>query len=119
MNVFKRTIPGCLVLFAVSACGPSPQPTATTAAPATSPAAATGGQTPKYNTRIPEKIMTPDTVETRIGTLKFVDGVPSLETTQKVYDNLDFLRGVPAELAALKPRVRTVSAKEQHRCVAV
>ena len=38
--------------------------------------------------------MTPDTVETRIGTLNFVDGVPTAETTQKVYDNLDFLRGV-------------------------
>ena len=38
--------------------------------------------------------MTPDKVETRIGTLNFVDGVPTAETTQKVYDHLDFLRGV-------------------------
>ena len=37
--------------------------------------------------------MTPDKVETRLGTLNFVDGVPTTETTQKVYDNLDFLRG--------------------------
>ena len=37
--------------------------------------------------------MTPDKVETRLGTLNFVDGVPTAETTQKVYDNLDFLRG--------------------------
>ena len=50
-------------------------------------------KTPRYNQKIPEKIMTPDTVETRIGSLKFVDGVPTVETTQKVYDNLDFLRG--------------------------
>jgi hypothetical protein len=50
--------------------------------------------TPGFNNKIPEKIMTPDTVETRIGTLKFIDGVPTAETTQKVYDNLDFLRGV-------------------------
>jgi hypothetical protein len=47
-----------------------------------------------YNTPIPECIMTPDKVETRIGTLEFFDGLPSLETTQLVYDNLDFLRGV-------------------------
>ncbi len=50
--------------------------------------------TPGFNHKIPEKIMTPDTVETRIGTLKFVDGVPTAETAQNVYDNLDFLRGV-------------------------
>lgn len=50
--------------------------------------------TPGFNQKIPEKIMTPDVVETRIGTLKFVDGVPTAETTQAVYDHLDFLRGV-------------------------
>jgi hypothetical protein len=30
--------------------------------------------TPGYNNKIPEKIMTPNRVETRIGTLKFFDG---------------------------------------------
>ena len=50
--------------------------------------------TPGFNTKIPEQILTPDTVQTRIGTLKFVDGVPTPETTQKVYDNLDFARGM-------------------------
>jgi len=48
----------------------------------------------KFNTDVPEDILTPDVVETRIGTLKFFDGLPSEETTQKVYDNLDFMRGV-------------------------
>ena len=38
--------------------------------------------------------MTPDTVETRIGTLNFFDGLPTDETRQKVYDHLDFMRGV-------------------------
>jgi hypothetical protein len=51
-------------------------------------------KTTGYNQKIPEKIMTPDTVETRIGTLRFFDGLPTKETTQKVYDHLDFLRGV-------------------------
>ncbi len=46
-----------------------------------------------YNTPIPPQIMTPDTVETRLGTLNFVDGVPTAATTQLVYDNLDFMRG--------------------------
>lgn len=50
--------------------------------------------TPGYNHKIPQQIMTPDTVETRIGTLNFFDGFPTKETTQKVYDNLDFMRGV-------------------------
>jgi hypothetical protein len=49
---------------------------------------------PGYNHKIPDKIMTPDTVETSIGALKFRDGVPTVETTKKVYDHLDFLRGV-------------------------
>ncbi len=50
--------------------------------------------TPGYNTRIPESIMTPDTVRTRIGTLRFFDGIPTKETSALIYDNLDFLRGV-------------------------
>jgi hypothetical protein len=51
-------------------------------------------QTPGFNQTIPGQILTPDKVETRIGTLNFVDGVPTPETTKLVYDHLDFLRGV-------------------------
>lgn len=32
---------------------------------------------PGYNTPIPEDIMTPDTIETRMGTLRFDDGRPT------------------------------------------
>ena len=46
----------------------------------------------------PESIQTPDTVETRIGKLEFTDGAPSAETVEKVYDQLDFSRGVNAFL---------------------
>jgi hypothetical protein len=35
-------------------------------------------------------ISTPDQLETRVGTLEFVDGVPSGETVETVYDHLDF-----------------------------
>ena len=52
----------------------------------------------KMTTDIPEAITTPDSVETRIGTLSFFDGFPDDATTQKVYDNLDFMRGVEAFL---------------------
>ncbi len=50
--------------------------------------------TPGFNTKIPENIMTPKKVKTRIGTLKFFDGIPTKKTAALVYDNLDFLRGV-------------------------
>ena len=50
--------------------------------------------TPGYNTKIPESIMTPNKVETRIGTLEFFDGIPTKKTAALLYDNLDFLRGV-------------------------
>lgn len=54
----------------------------------------------KMSTPIPTEITTPETVETRIGTLSFHDGFPTDETVQKVYDNLAFLRGVNVFLAA-------------------
>jgi len=58
------------------------------------PTAYAENPTQGYNNKIPQKIMTPDKVETRIGTLEFFDGMPTDETVTKVYDNLDFLRGV-------------------------
>ena len=48
---------------------------------------------------IKEHIITPSVVETeRLGTLRYFDGYPSEETVQKVYDNLDFSRGMEAFL---------------------
>ena len=55
----------------------------------------------KMTTDIPQSLTTPDKVETRIGTLKFFDGFPDKATVEKVYDNLDFQRGVQAYLTAL------------------
>ena len=54
--------------------------------------------TPGYNHKIPEKIMTPDKVQTRIGTLEFFDGMPTKATVTKVYVNLDLMRGTEAFL---------------------
>ena len=54
----------------------------------------TAENTPGYNHVIPDKIMTPDTVETRIGNLEFFDGMPDEATVAKAYENLDFMRGV-------------------------
>ena len=57
--------------------------------------------TMKMTTDIPESILTPASVETRIGTLSFFDGYPDDATTEKVYDNLDFMNGVQAFLSAM------------------
>ncbi|KJF66366.1 DUF1254 domain-containing protein [Rhizobium nepotum] len=56
---------------------------------------------PKFKADVPASIQTPDTVETRIGTLKFADGLPDQATVQKVYDNIDFSRGVEAFLSGM------------------
>jgi hypothetical protein len=84
-----------------------------------------GGPTPGYNNKIPDSIMTPDRVSTRIGTLEFFDGLPSLETTQKVYDNLDFLRavqvfldGTPAtSIEAMRRGMAEAGAKKPHQII--
>ena len=55
----------------------------------------------KMTTDIPASITTPDKVETSLGTLRFFDGFPDEATVQKVYDNLDFQRGVQSFLNAL------------------
>src|SRR3984957_10270522 len=54
-----------------------------------------------YSAKVPSYITTPDTVQTRIGTLKSFDGLPNPETAQKVYDNLDFSRGVETFLSGI------------------
>ncbi len=74
----------------------------------------------EYTTEIPEGIITPDTVETSIGTLSFTDGVPSRETANKAYDFMDtaraadaFLKGMPAaSVAALIEGAHSIGAVE-------
>jgi hypothetical protein len=43
---------------------------------------------------VPPQLGAPDTVETRIGTLDFKDGVPTAETAERVRDALDFTRAL-------------------------
>src|SRR6202161_3838829 len=65
------------------------------------PAWGQGQPASTYAAKVPSYITTPDTVQTRIGPLKFFDGLPDPETVQKVYDNLDFTRGVEAFLSGI------------------
>jgi len=45
-------------------------------------------------------ISTPERLDSRLGTLEFVDGVPSGETAERVYDQLDFVHGLNVFLDA-------------------
>ena len=78
-----------------------------------------------YITPIPESIMTPDEVDTRLGNLEFFDGVPTQETADRVLENLLFLRGVEtflngipaASIEAIRRGLIGVGAKEAHHLV--
>ncbi len=65
----------------------------------------------KMQTPIPPGISIPDSVETRLGTLKFFDGFPDKASVEKLYDNLDFQRAVQAYLLAL-PAVNMAGLRE-------
>jgi hypothetical protein len=56
---------------------------------------------PTYSPDVPAKITTPDSVETRIGTLRFRDGAPDAATVQLAYEQLDFGRGIDAFLRGM------------------
>ena len=47
-------------------------------------------------TKVPVSITTPDSVETKDGTLHFNDGYPTKETAAKIRDELDYINGVNA-----------------------
>jgi hypothetical protein len=65
------------------------------------PVWAQNAQPPKYSADVPSSITTPDTVETRIGTLRFHDGAPDKKTIMTVYDQIDFSRGIEAFLTGM------------------
>lgn len=52
-------------------------------------------------TEIPTGILTPDVVETSLGTLQFRDGVPDQKTASLVYENLDRMRAVDVFLKCM------------------
>jgi len=67
---------------------------------------------PKYSAEVPDFILTPNQVKTEfLGDLEFFDGMPSETTVRKVYDYLDFSRGVDTFLRGL-PAASTYAALE-------
>ena len=55
----------------------------------------------KMTTPIAPGVATPDQLETSIGTLHSMDGVPRHDTVEKIYDNLDRSRALQAYLLAI------------------
>jgi hypothetical protein len=60
---------------------------------------------------LPASVAIPDEMDTRLGRLSFVDGAPSDDTVEKVYDNLDFTRALDAYLNGYQ----LVSLKALHK----
>ncbi len=56
----------------------------------------------KMTTKIPESIIIPNKLKTRIGTLEFFDGLPTDATVRKAYDFLDFQRAVDVFLDEMR-----------------
>jgi len=81
--------------------------------------------TNQISSNVLQSITTPDSVETPIGTLEFFDGVPTHETSQKIYDNLDRMRGVEvflncmpgASIYAMRQGYRSLGAQKSHQVV--
>lgn len=51
---------------------------------------------PEFAAQVPDGIIVPDRIETRLGTLEFFDGLPKPDTVRMAYDALDLVRGITA-----------------------
>jgi len=76
--------------------------------------------TPAVPVAKPSSLGTPDRIETRIGRLELQDGVPTVETAERVYDTLDFTRALnaynntfrAASAYALRDGFQSIGAKD-------
>ena len=87
------------------------------------PSWAQNTQPQKYSADVPSWITTPDTVQTRIGTLNFHNGVPDEKTVQLLDDQIDFMRGVEAFLngmsaTSIRDRMRSSRLSKEGRRLA-
>lgn len=77
-------------------------------------ATAASAQTFKMTTPIAPGVATPDRLETSIGPLNLIDGFPTPDTIEKIYDNLDRSRALQAYLLAI-PIVNQAGMRESLR----
>lgn len=75
-------------------------------------------RTMKMTTPIPESIIMPDSLDTRIGKMTFFDGMPLRETSQRVLDYLNFHRGVDIFLDETRA-ASMVALRDGHHAVGV
>src|SRR5579871_61734 len=69
------------------------------------------------------KVSTPDRIQTPLGVFELFDGVPTPDSTSKLYDALDFLRGVEvflntvpgASLVAMRRGFRSIGLSRPTR----
>ena len=54
--------------------------------------------TPGLSEEVLRSISAPDRLESRLGTMDFVDGVPTREAAEKIYEHLDFVHALNAYL---------------------
>lgn len=107
-NNWIQTIPGKSWFFVLWLYGPLEswfdkawQPDDAEELPDVDPVEPATDRRPRMSTSIPPPLVMADRVETPIGTLTFFDGVPDEATVERVYDNLDFQRGVQAALTTM------------------
>jgi hypothetical protein len=103
-----QTIPGKRWFFTLHLYGPLEswfdktwQPEDVEELPEVEPVEPDAATLPRVLSQTPPAIGIPNSLETPIGTLHFSDGVPDEPTVEKLYDNLDFQRGVQAVLTTM------------------
>jgi len=69
-------------------------------APGTAPGGQGAASVAPAAAGVPQAIVTPDRVETRLGALQFRDGIPTAETAAALYEHLDLQRGTATFLNA-------------------
>ncbi|MCB9283741.1 MAG: DUF1254 domain-containing protein [Lewinellaceae bacterium] len=82
---------GLLIAILTVSCGQPPQ----------GEKEVTPSATYKMTTPMPEGVLVPAQLDSRLGTLNFFDGFPDDATVEKLYDNLDFQRAVQAYLLGI------------------
>ena len=103
-----QTIPGKHWFFMLRLYGPLEswfdktwQPEDVEELPEVEPVEPEAATLPRMSTLAPSAVVIADRIETPIGTLRFSDGLPDEGTVEKVYDNLDFQRGVQSVLTTM------------------
>ena len=62
----------------------------------------TSGSFAQVSMQAPKSILTPDKIESKIGTLNFKDGYPIGDTASKIRDELDYIHGVEAFMNSIQ-----------------